>query len=97
MLAIPALRRADADVCQAAQREGRLLITHDLDFSDTRKFQPGTHHGIVLIRLQSPSRQPLIARANELFDAEDITAWTGCFVVATERKIRVRKPGPTRN
>jgi hypothetical protein len=32
--------RADADVLQAAQREGRLLITQDLDFSDTRKFQP---------------------------------------------------------
>ena len=54
--------RADADVWQAAQRDGRLLITQDLDFSDTRKFQPGAHHGIVLIRLQSPSRQNLIAR-----------------------------------
>lgn len=34
--------RADADIWQAAQREGRILITQDLDFSDTRKFQPGT-------------------------------------------------------
>lgn len=89
--------RTDAEVWQAAQREGRLLITQDLDFSDTRKFLPGTHHGIVLIRLQSPSRQNLIARTNELFDTEDVTAWTGCFVVATERKIRVRRPDPTRN
>ena len=45
--------RSDADIWQAAQREGRILVTQDLDFSDTRKFQPGTHHGIVLIRLQS--------------------------------------------
>jgi len=89
--------RADADLWQAAQREGRLLITQDLDFSDTRKFQPGTHHGIVLIRLQSPSRQNLIARAKELFDAEDITSWTGCFVVVTERKIRIRRPDPKGN
>jgi predicted nuclease of predicted toxin-antitoxin system len=89
--------RADADVWQVAQREGRLLITQDLDFSDTRKFQPGTHHGIVLIRLQSPSRQNPIARTNELFDAEDITSWTGCFVVVTERKIRIRRPDLKRN
>ena len=89
--------RANADLWQAAQREGRLLITQDLDFSDTRKFQPGTHHGIVLIRLQSPSRQNLIARAKELFDAEDITSWTGCFVVVTERKIRIRRPDPKGN
>ena len=32
--------RLDVDIWQAAQREGRILITQDLDFSDTRKFQP---------------------------------------------------------
>lgn len=84
---------ADADIWQAAQREGRLLITQDLDFSDIRKFQPGAHHGVVLIRLQSPSRRNLIARVIELFEAEDITGWAGCFVVVTERKVRVRRPG----
>jgi predicted nuclease of predicted toxin-antitoxin system len=69
---LPSATRTDADVWQAAQREGRLFITQDLDFSDTRKFLSGTHLGIVLIRLQSPSRQDLIARANELFRAEDM-------------------------
>jgi predicted nuclease of predicted toxin-antitoxin system len=34
--------RADSDIWQAAQREGRILLTQDLDFSDTRKFLPGT-------------------------------------------------------
>jgi len=89
--------RADADIWQTSQHEGRILITQDLDFSDSRKFQPGTHHGIVLIRLRSPSRQNLIARANELFDTEDISGWGGCFVVVTERKIRIRRPDPSRN
>jgi predicted nuclease of predicted toxin-antitoxin system len=82
----------DTDVWQAAQREGRVLVTQDLDFSDTRKFQPGTHNGIVLIRLQSPSRQNLIERATELFQRENVDAWARCFVVVTERKIRVKKP-----
>ena len=89
--------RLDVDIWQAAQREGRILITQDLDFSDTRKFQPGTHHGIVLIRLQSPSRRNLIIRATELFEAENVSGWVGCFVVVTERKIRVKRPGPARN
>jgi len=53
---------ADLDIWEGAQREGRVLITQDLDFSDARKFVPGTHHGIVLIRLRSPSRRNLIAR-----------------------------------
>lgn len=88
---------ADADVWQAAQLEGRVLITQDLDFSDTRKFHPGTHHGIVLIRLQSPSRKNLIVRTAELFDMENVSAWASCFVVVTERKIRVKKPRDGRN
>jgi len=41
----------DAEVWSAAQREQRLLVTQDLDFSDARQFAPGTHHGIVLVRL----------------------------------------------
>ena len=89
--------RLDVDIWQAAQREGRILITQDLDFSDTRKFHPGTHHGIVLIRLQSPSRRNLIIRTTELFEAENVSGWGGCFVVVTERKIRVKRPGPARN
>jgi len=89
--------RLDVDIWQAAQREGRILITQDLDFSDTRKFQPGTHHGIVLIRLRSPSRRNLIIRMTELFEAESVSGWAGCFVVVTERKIRVKRPGPARN
>lgn len=38
----------DRQLWALAQEEGRILITQDLDFSDTRRFMPGTHHGIVL-------------------------------------------------
>jgi len=41
----------DSDVWQAAQVEGRVLVTQDLDFSDVRTFSPGSHHGIVVVRL----------------------------------------------
>ena len=34
--------RADADVWEAAQTAERFLITQDLDFSDIRRFSPGT-------------------------------------------------------
>jgi predicted nuclease of predicted toxin-antitoxin system len=42
----------DLIIWEAAQRDGRFLITQDLDFSDTRRFAPGEHHGILLIRLR---------------------------------------------
>ena len=82
----------DRRIWEAAQREGRFLITQDLDFSDLRRFAPGKHHGILLIRLKSPSRITLIERILELFRSENVSTWAECFVVATERKVRVRRP-----
>lgn len=60
---------SDRDVWEAAQREARFLITQDLDFSDLRRFAPGTHHGILLVRLRSPDRQSLIRRIREVFQS----------------------------
>ena len=88
---------ADSVIWQAAQREERFLITQDLDFSDLRSFAPGTHHGILLVRLHSPSRQALSDRIMAVFGTEDVEGWKGCFAIVTSRKIRVIKeaPGPS--
>jgi predicted nuclease of predicted toxin-antitoxin system len=40
----------DSEIWQAVNAEGRFLITQDLDFSDTRRFAPGTHTGLLLLR-----------------------------------------------
>jgi predicted nuclease of predicted toxin-antitoxin system len=86
------LGREDAEVWRVTQKESRFLITQDLDFSDLRQFAPGSHHGILLVRLRSPNRRDLMERVGELFQKENVGEWAGCFVVATERKIRVLKP-----
>lgn len=82
--------RPDDDIWRAATEEGRFLITQDLDFSDTRRFVPGTHAGMLLLRLREPGAGALIAAVNAI--SGDIADWAGCFVVATENKVRVRRP-----
>lgn len=82
--------RSDLDIWGAAQAESRFLITQDLDFSDIRQFTPGSHAGVLLLRLHSPSRQNLIARVENI-QAESVDQWPGCFGVVTKRKIRVIK------
>ena len=82
----------DRDVWQAAQVEGRFFITQDLDFSDMRQFQPGTHPGIMIVRLGNPSRGKLIEQIRSAFSQENVEDWQRCFVVLTDRKIRIRKP-----
>lgn len=81
--------KPDADVWMITQREERFLITQDLDFSDLRQFTPGSHHGILLVRLHSPDWRNLSERVAKIFREENVEQWAGCFVVATEHKIRI--------
>lgn len=82
----------DDAVWDAAQQAARLLITQDLDFSDIHKFVPGTHHGILLLRLRDPGRLALLQIVKTLFETEPVETWSGCLVVATEQKVRVVGP-----
>jgi predicted nuclease of predicted toxin-antitoxin system len=41
--------RDDDVVWATAQTAGRFLVTQDLDFSDARKYAPGTHQGLLLV------------------------------------------------
>jgi predicted nuclease of predicted toxin-antitoxin system len=84
----------DGSIWEATQREQRFLITQDLDFSDMRRFTPGSHKGVLLVRLLEPKRRVLIDRILTLFREGVICDWTGCLVVAGERKVRVRRPPP---
>jgi predicted nuclease of predicted toxin-antitoxin system len=82
----------DSQIWNSAQDESRLFVTQDMDFSDLRKFMPGTHSGILLVRLHTPSRRRLVQRIGEIFRTEDVSGWLGCFIVATEAKLRVVRP-----
>jgi predicted nuclease of predicted toxin-antitoxin system len=91
--------RPDGAVWAAAQSSSRFFVTQDLDFADVREFAPGTHSGILIVRLATPSRRALIDLVTRVFRAEDVETWSvetwsGCFVVATDRKLRVRRASP---
>lgn len=80
----------DADVWHAAQSAGRFLVTQDLDFSDIRAFRPGTHAGVMLVRLSEPSRTRLRLRVLEAFRAGDAARFPSAFVVLSDHKLRIR-------
>ena len=90
--------QADPKVWSATQSAERFLITQDLDFSDGRRYEPGTHVGLLLVRLARPGRNDLLERVVRIFETEDVEDWRGCLVVVTDRKVRVRRPaGPTQS
>lgn len=80
----------DSAIWQAARTEKRFLITQDLGFSDTRYFAPGTHAGLMVVRVREPGAHALLAAISAVANAID--DWAGCFVVLTENKIRIKRP-----
>lgn len=84
----------DPVVWAAAQNERRFFITQDLDFSDITRFASSHHAGLLIVRLRTPNRRALVQRICELFQMDDTESWTGCFVIVTERKLRVRRFPP---
>jgi hypothetical protein len=50
-VSLVARTRMSGGLPQASQR---FLVTRDLDFSDVRTFAPGTHRGLLLVRLRKP-------------------------------------------
>jgi predicted nuclease of predicted toxin-antitoxin system len=84
--------RSDGDIWSSAQHDGRLLITQDLDFSDVRKFKPGTHQGLLLVRLREPGANALLGRLRAIAQEEGLESFAGCFAVLTDRKLRIRRP-----
>ena len=84
--------RDDENIWRAVQEGGRFFITQDLDFSDVRRFAPGSHCGLMLVRLRLPGRLSLATRVAEAFRSSEAESWASCFVVLTDHKLRVRRP-----
>jgi predicted nuclease of predicted toxin-antitoxin system len=86
--------RNDRDVWAAAQADGRMLVTQDLDFSDARLFSSGTHAGVFVVRLPDSKQSTLGEYLAAWFGSSDAESWSRCLVVATPTKIRVVRPPP---
>ena len=82
----------DDKIWYACTVEERFLITQDLDFSDARKYPPGTHAGIMILRVADDSRENLIRVVLQAFSEQDTAAFERALVVVTDVKIRIRRP-----
>jgi predicted nuclease of predicted toxin-antitoxin system len=84
--------RPDPDIWAAAQTEGRFFVTQDMDFSDARFFEPGTHAGLLLVRLKNPSRSALTRVVHGFFLRDAHGCPPSAFIVLSERGPRLYRP-----
>jgi predicted nuclease of predicted toxin-antitoxin system len=53
--------RTDAELWQAVAAEHRFLVTADKGFADVRRYPPGSHAGILLLRPDTDGASPVVA------------------------------------
>jgi predicted nuclease of predicted toxin-antitoxin system len=74
------------------QSERRWLITADKGFADLRRYPPGSHCGVILLRIPEESRRAYIELAALMLDRIDLDGLGGAVVVATGCSVRIRRP-----
>ncbi len=81
---------SDANIIQMAVTTGRVLITEDRDFGDLVYAHQKEHGGVILIRYPSTARKGMVDSVYALI-REKGEVLSGCFVVVSPMKIRIRK------
>jgi predicted nuclease of predicted toxin-antitoxin system len=83
---------ADEEVAAVCQREHRVIVTLDLDFSNILAYPPEKYAGIVVLRLHDPSRPPVVAAIRRLLPLFATEPLTGHLWIVDDAGVRVR-PG----
>jgi len=83
---------SDEELWQHTCKEQCFFITLDLDFSDVRRFPPGDHPGILLIRARSRSRETILTVLKRTLKEHPLESLIGCLAVADEIHTRIWRP-----
>ena len=80
----------DTDLIERCRREGRALVSLDLDFANPLHFKPSHYAGIAVLRLpRKPSRQHLLTAVRTLAAGLEREGLTGKLWVIETGRIRV--------
>jgi predicted nuclease of predicted toxin-antitoxin system len=80
----------DERVIDVCRREGRALITLDLDFSNILAYPPANFTGIVVLRLNDQAHVTVKAAIQRVLDFLPQEPVVGALWIVEERRIRIR-------
>jgi predicted nuclease of predicted toxin-antitoxin system len=84
----------DPAVLDAAISEKRMMFTLDRGFSGIRPYPPGSHPGIVVLRIDDQSARAVARTALALVDGHSLEDLVGTVTIAQHGGFRVRRPLP---
>ena len=85
---------ADSLVIEACRSEQRLLVTFDVGFGDVRVYPPGSHHGVVLLRLADQRPDVTLETLSRLLLGYVLDELDGALVVVSTDRVRIRRSEP---
>jgi predicted nuclease of predicted toxin-antitoxin system len=82
----------DPDVVDAATAAGRILISLDRGLGDIRAYPPGSHAGIIVLRLTDQSAATVTKTIGDLASAPSLESLAGAVTVMQRGLLRIRHP-----
>ena len=85
--------RPDSEVKEFALKESRCIVTLDSDFADIRNYPPGSHAGIIVLKLKYASSENIIKALHGLLPKlVDVAIENGVLIITNGESYRVRLP-----
>lgn len=83
---------SDAEIAQCAKVEHRIILTHDLDFSNILTYPPSEYSGIIVLRIFPPSASAIITSLENLFSTLTKPAdFNGRLIILEPNGFRMRQ------
>ena len=76
----------------AATDEGRLLLTLDRGIGDLRRYPPGSHAEVLVLRPVAQVPDSILDLILRLVRTHPLDGLRGCLVVVEPRRVRIRRP-----
>jgi predicted nuclease of predicted toxin-antitoxin system len=83
---------SDPVVVAAATDEGRMLLTLDRGIGDLRRYPPGSHAGILVLRPVAQDPDSILTLIGRLMSTHPLEELRGCVAVVEPQKARIRRP-----
>jgi predicted nuclease of predicted toxin-antitoxin system len=83
----------DEDLAAVCKREGRVIVTQDLDFANIVAFPPEDYAGIIVFRLHDPGRGSVLSAMRRLLPLLISGNLSGCLWTVDDIRLRIRSGG----
>jgi predicted nuclease of predicted toxin-antitoxin system len=84
----------DSVVIQACRSDERMLVTFDVGFGNLRAYPPGTHPGIVLLRLADQRPDATLDVLRRFLIGHVLDELAGALIIVSDDRVRIRRFEP---